>query len=93
LRAGLGQLFAVAEAYPDLKTNESFQQLLGRISGLENAISDRREYYNESVNVNNVRIEQFPDLIIARMFNFKDFDLLEFQAEEKQDVNIKELFK
>ena len=93
LRSGLGQLFAVAEAYPELKTNESFQQLLGRISGLENAIADRREFYNESVNVNNVRIEQFPDLIIARMFNFQDFALLEFQADEKQDVNVKELFK
>lgn len=93
LRSGLGQLFAVAEAYPELKTNESFQQLLGRISGLENAIADRREFYNESVNVNNVRIEQFPDLIIARMFNFQDFDLLEFQSDEKQDVNVKELFK
>ena len=93
LRMGLGQLFAVAEAYPELKTNESFQQLLGRISGLENAIADRREFYNESVNVNNVRIEQFPDLVIAGMFNFKAFDLLEFQAEEKQDVNITALFK
>jgi LemA protein len=93
LRVGLGQLFAVAEAYPELKTNESFQQLLGRISGLENAIADRREFYNESVNVNNVRIEQFPDLIVARMFTFAPFDLLEFQASEKQDVNLKELFK
>lgn len=93
LRMGLGQLFAVAEAYPELKANESFQQLLGRISGLENAIADRREFYNDSVNINNVRIEQFPDLVIARMFNFGDFALLEFQAEEKQDVNIKELFK
>lgn len=92
LRLGLGNLFAVAEAYPDLKTNETFQHLQARISGLENAIADRREFYNESVNVNNVRIEQFPDLIIARMFNFQSFDLLEFQAEELADVNVKQLF-
>ena len=92
LRLGLGNLFAVAEAYPDLKANETFQHLQARISGLENSIADRREYYNESVNLNNVRIEQFPDVIIARFFNFKDFDLLEFSDEEKKDVDMKSLF-
>src|SRR5512147_1661773 len=71
LRASVGNLFAVAEAYPDLKTNQTFQQLQTRISTLENGIADRREFYNESVNVNNVRIEQFPDTVIAGMFNFK----------------------
>jgi LemA protein len=92
LRVGLGQLFAVAENYPELKSNENFQTLQSRITGLENAIADRREFYNESVNINNVRIEQFPDVIIAQSFNFKPFDLLEFQADEKQDVNIRQLF-
>lgn len=92
LRAGLGTLFAVAEAYPELKTNETFQHLQGRISGLENAIADRRENYNESVNINNVRIEQFPDVIIARLFYFNSFELLEFASAEKDDVNIKQLF-
>jgi LemA protein len=52
LRLGLGGLFAVAEAYPDLKADETFQHLQARITGLENAIADRREFYNESVNVN-----------------------------------------
>ncbi|MBI3068592.1 MAG: LemA family protein [Betaproteobacteria bacterium] len=93
LRASLGNLFAVAEAYPDLKTNQTFLQLQGRISALENAIADRREFYNESVNVNNVRIEQFPDVIVAGAFNFKPFALLEFDAAEKSDVDVKELFK
>jgi len=92
LRAMLGNLFALAEAYPDLKTNQTFQQLQTRISGLENAIADRREFYNESVNVNNVRIEQFPDTLIAGMFRFMPFQLLEFQAEEKADVDVKKLF-
>jgi LemA protein len=59
LRLGLGNLFAVAENYPDLKTNETFQHLQARISGLENAIADRREFYNENVNVNNVRRHLF----------------------------------
>ena len=92
LRMGLGNLFAVAEAYPELKANETFKHLQGRISGLEDAIADRREFYNESVNVNNVRIEQFPDVIIARMSGFPARDLLEFSDEEKKDVEIKALF-
>ena len=92
LRLGLGNLFALAENYPDLKANQNFQQLQSRISQLENSIADRREVYNESVNLNNVRIEQFPDVMVARMFAFKAFDLLKFADEEKQDVNIKSLF-
>jgi len=92
LRASVGNLFAVAEAYPDLKTNQTFQQLQTRISSLENGIADRREFYNESVNVNNVRIEQFPDTIIAGMFNFKPAPLLEFDTAEKADVDVQKLF-
>ncbi|HDP89637.1 MAG TPA: LemA family protein [Thioalkalivibrio sp.] len=92
LRMGLGQLFAVAEDYPDLKANENFRHLQQRISGLENAIADRREYYNESVNRNNVRIQQFPDVIVARLFGFGPFELLQFSAAETADVDIKALF-
>jgi len=92
MRLGLGNLFALAEEYPDLKANNSFQQLQSRISGLESDIADRRELYNSSVNLNNVRIEQFPDVIIAKKFNFGAFDLLEFEEAELKDVNIKSLF-
>jgi len=92
LRLGLGNLFALAENYPELKANTSFRQLQSRISQLENSIADRREVYNESVNNNNVRIEQFPDVMVARMLNFRNFELLEFSDEEKKDVNIGALF-
>jgi len=92
LRTSLGALFAVAEAYPELKANESFMQLQNRISQLENAIADRRELYNEAVNVNNVRVEQFPDAIVARMFDFKPAKLLEFDAADKADVDVHGLF-
>lgn len=92
LRAGLGQLFALAENYPQLKANESFQFLQQRISGLETGIADRRELYNEAVNLNNVRIEQFPDVIIAGLFSFKAAELLEFSEAEKADVDLKSLF-
>ncbi|PHS72944.1 MAG: LemA family protein [Cycloclasticus sp.] len=93
MRQGLMNLFAVAEAYPDLKANDSFQDLQKRISQLENNIADRREYYNESVNLNNVRVEQFPDVIVARFFNFKAFELLEFEESEIADVSVKKLFE
>lgn len=92
LRSGLGRLFAVAEAYPELKANENFMQLQGRISQLENAIADRRELYNESVNLHNVRIDQFPDLVVARLGGFATKPLLEFSASEKADVDVKALF-
>ena len=93
LRLGLGNLFAVAEAYPELRANENFQHLQSRISTLENSISDRREFYNESVNLNNIGIEQFPDIIVARLLGFGARDLLEFEAAEIADVNVRQLFE
>lgn len=92
LRTGLGQIFAVAEAYPELRANEHFMQLQTRITALENAIADRREWYNESVNVYNVRIEQLPDLVVARLCQFAAQPLLEFSSTEKADVDLKALF-
>jgi len=80
LRAGVARVFALAEAMPELKANQNFLQLQGRITALEDSIADRREFYNESVNVNNVRIEQFPDLFVARLFGFREARLLELGA-------------
>ncbi len=93
LRTGLGQLFAVAEQYPELRADASFQHLRERITGLENAIADRREFYNDSVNRNNIRIETFPDVILARFFSFESADLLEFDAEDTADVSLGSLFE
>jgi len=92
LREGLGRLFAVAENYPDLKADQGFGHLRTRISELEEAIADRRELYNEAVNLNNIRIQTFPDLIVARMFDFRQSALLEFTEEQKRDVNLGQLF-
>jgi len=92
LRMGMGQLFAVVENYPDLKANDTFKHLQGRVTDLANSIADRREFYNEAVNNNNVRIEQFPDVIIARMLNFKSAELLQFSEEEKADVDFGSMF-
>jgi LemA protein len=93
LRNAVGRLFAVAEAYPDLKTNQTFLHLQGRISSLENGIADRREFYNESVNINNVRIEQFPDSIVAAFFSFRSAPMLRFSSQEMADVEMRELFQ
>jgi LemA protein len=92
LRAGVAKIFALAESYPDLKADQNFMQLQGRITGLENAIADRREFYNDSVNVNNIRIEQFPDMIVARMAGFKEARMLDFGAQETADVDVTSLF-
>jgi LemA protein len=92
LRAGVGRLFAVAENYPQLKTDETFKQLQGRITALEESIADRRELYNDQVNLNNIRVRVFPDVVIAQKFGFKAAQLLEFTETEKRDVDLGALF-
>ncbi len=92
LRGNLGKLFALAENYPDLKANDVFVHLSARISSLENAIADRRELYNESATINNTRIEQFPDLIVASALRFKQKTLLKFAEEEIAPVDMDKLF-
>lgn len=92
LRGGLGQIFAVAEAYPELRADASFATLMERVSVLEDGISDRRETYNEAVNIHNVRIEQFPGSLIAGMFAFPPRRLLQFTEGEKRDPDLKQLF-
>ena len=92
LRTGLGQLFALAENYPQLQASSSFQHLQQRISGLENGIADRRELYNAAVNINNVRIEQFPEVLLARRLHFPPAESLRFSEAEKADVDLRQLF-
>lgn len=92
LHSSLGSLFALAENYPDLKANQSFASLQNRITGLENAIADRREFYNDSVNVNNVRVQQFPDLIIAGLFGFGKRQMLQFSHAELADIDVGKQF-
>jgi LemA protein len=88
LSAGLSRLFAVAENYPDLKANQNFMQLQGRISALEEQIAHRREFYNEAVNINNVRMEQLPGSLLASAAGLRRRALFEASAEERADVSI-----
>jgi LemA protein len=92
LRAGVGRLFAVAENYPELKSDQTFKQLQGRIIALEESIADRRELYNDQVNLNNIRVNVFPDVMIAQRFHFLRAQLLEFASDEKRDVDMGALF-
>jgi LemA protein len=93
LRAGVTRLFAVAESYPTLKADATFKQLQTRITTLEESIADRRELYNDQVNLNNIRVKVFPDVLIATQFGFRTAQLLEFTAEEKRDIDTAALFR
>ena len=88
LTRALGRLFAVAEQYPDLKANQDFLNLQERISGLENTIADRREFYNESVNIYNIRIEQIPAVWVAQQTGYRARPLLTVAESDRTDVEL-----
>jgi LemA protein len=84
LSGALGRLFAVAEAYPDLKANQNMMALQEELSATENRISFARQAYNDAVMTYNTQREVFPTTIIASMFNFQEAHLFEIeQAEER----------
>ena len=76
---GLGSIFALQEAYPELKANQSFLQLQTDISTVEADIQFARRYYNGAVRNLNTRIESFPDLLLARLFGFHPAEYFEFE--------------
>lgn len=89
ISGALKTLFAVAENYPTLKANENFMQLQQRITGLENEIADRREFYNDSVNTYNIRIESFPEMIVAGLLHFDRREMFQAIESERQNVKMK----
>jgi LemA protein len=89
LSKALGQFFAVAEAVPELKANQSFLQLQNRISDLENQIADRREFYNDTATTFNIRIQQIPDKVVAEWLACKPADLFTVDEEDRRDVELK----
>jgi len=84
----LKSLFMVVESYPELKADAGFRQLSNRISEIEDQIADRRELYNASVTIYNIRLAQFPDVVIARTFNFSTRELWKIDPAHRQDVEI-----
>ena len=82
MNSQLKKFFITAENYPQLKATQSFLQLQLRLSDIEDMIADRREYFNESVNLYNIRIGIFPDLIFAKLMNYKSMQMLTFSEAE-----------
>jgi len=90
LSGALKSLFALSENYPDLKADGQFSNLQKRVSELEDEIADRRELLNSSVNLYNIRIEQFPDVIIANMFGYREKELWKMTDEsQREDPGVK----
>ncbi|HSW44996.1 MAG TPA: LemA family protein [Phycisphaerae bacterium] len=90
LTGALRQLFALAEAYPDLKANQNFSQLQEELAGTENKISFARQYYNNTVENFNTRLQQFPTVLIANMFGFTPAEFFEMEnAAEREPVKVK----
>lgn len=72
IRPAMEKIVAAVEAYPKLASHETVLRLMQRLSALESMIADRREFYNDSVKLYNTYIQIFPDLILARVFGFKE---------------------
>jgi LemA protein len=81
--AALRGFFAVVENYPELKANPSFLELQNRITELESQIADRREFYNDSVNAFNIRIQQMPDTFVASFMNAAPRPMFKVEESEK----------
>lgn len=82
LTGALRQLFAVAEAYPDLKANMNFLELQSQLTETEDRIAAGRRFYNANVRTLNTKVQSFPPNIVARMFGFKEADY--FEAEDPE---------
>ena len=90
LNASMGKLFALSEAYPDLKANENMQQLSEELSSTENKIAFARQAYNDQVMHYNIGIEQFPASVVANSCGFKSAEMLQVieAAVERQAVKV-----
>lgn len=84
LTGALGRLFALAEAYPDLKANQTMMQLSEELTSTENKIAFARQAYNDAVMDYNNRREMFPNSVVANAFAFQPASLLEIESEEKR---------
>jgi len=88
LTATLKNLFAVAEAYPDLKANANFMDLQRQLQSVESEIANSRKYYNAIVRDFNIKVESFPSNIIAAIFGFKRELMFEIATEERDNIKI-----
>lgn len=83
LSGALMQLMAISENYPELKANQNFQQLQSDLSDLENKIAAARRFFNNAVTEYNTSIEQFPSVVVAKLFKFDPYAIFELGEERK----------
>lgn len=88
LSGALKSLFAVAEAYPELRASENFQQLQGELTDTEDKVAYARQFYNQNVMDFNVKIQMFPNVLIANLFNFKAYEFFKAEEEAREDVKV-----
>jgi LemA protein len=88
ISGALKSLFAVSEAYPDLKANQNFLSLQEELSGTEGRISYARQYYNDAVLRMNTKIQSFPSNILANMFGFKEHEYFEADDTSRGPVSV-----
>ena len=88
LTQGISTIIAVSENYPELKANENFLGLSKDLTKIEEDIANSRKYYNGSVRIFNTKIQMFPSNIVANIFGFKNANMFEANAEEKNNVKV-----
>ncbi len=88
LTQALGRLFAVAEAYPELKANQNFLELQRELTDTEDKIAYSRQFYNTNVSSYNQRIQVFPNVLIAGMFGFQASEFYEAEEAAREDVKV-----
>jgi LemA protein len=86
LGGALGRLFALSEAYPDLKANQNMMQFQEELASTENKVAFARQAFNDSVLAYNNSVQNFPNNIIAGMFRFEDASFLDIDTEQKREV-------
>ncbi|MDN3205241.1 LemA family protein [Algoriphagus sediminis] len=84
----LKSLFALSEAYPDLKANVNFLDLQGKLNEMEENLERSRRYYNGTVRENNTYGESFPGMLLAGMFNYQHFDYFEVEEAARENVKV-----
>ena len=89
LTKAISKLFALSEAYPELKANENFNSLQKELSETEDKIQYARQFYNDIVRKYNTKRETFPTVLIAGMLGFKEVNFFEASSEERQNVQVK----
>lgn len=89
LTGALKSLFAIAENYPNLKASDNFKELQAELSDTETKIAASRQFYNANVMDYNTKIKVFPNVVIARLFNFSEEEFFDAQEEAEKDIKVK----